>query len=54
LTVPEVRKLLLVLVWDRLSSPEQALGWSEWRRAHQYRARQCHYRKRGARPPPDY
>ena len=30
---------------------EQALAWSEWRRAHQQRARECHYRKRGARPP---
>ena len=39
MTVPEVRKLL-------------KLAWSEWRRAHQHRARECHYRKRGARPPP--
>lgn len=51
LTVPEVRKLILRLVWDRLISAEQALAWSEWRRRHQYRARECHYRKRGARPP---
>lgn len=51
LTVPEVRKLLLRLVWDRLSVEEQALAWSAWRRAHQHRARQCHYRTRGARPP---
>jgi len=50
--VPEVRKLLLKLVWGQLSPAEQALAWSEWRRAHQHRARECHYRKRGARPPP--
>jgi hypothetical protein len=53
LSVPEVRKLLLQLVWDRLPSVEQALAWSEWRRRHQYQARVCHYRTRGARPPDD-
>ena len=51
LTVPEVRKLLRRLVWERLTPAEQALAWSAWRRAHQQRARQCHYRARGARPP---
>ena len=51
LTVPEVRKLLLRMVWDRLTPVEQALAWSEWRRAHQQRARECHYRKRRARQP---
>jgi hypothetical protein len=53
LSVPEVRKLLLRLVWDRLTPAEQALAWSEWRRRHQHRARACHYRTRGARPPND-
>ncbi len=51
LTVPEVRKLLVRLIWERLTPPERALAWSEWRRAHQHRARACHYRKRGAHPP---
>ena len=51
LTVPEVRKLLLRLVWDRLTPEAQALAWSEWRRAHQHRARHYHYRRRGARAP---
>jgi hypothetical protein len=51
LTVPEVRNLILRLVWDRLAPAEQALTWSEWRRRHQHRARRCHYLKRGARPP---
>ena len=51
LSVPEVRKLLLRLVWDRLTPPDDAVAWSEWRRAHQYRARRCHYRGRGADPP---
>jgi len=51
LTVPEVRTLLLRLVWDRLAPAELAVAWSVWRRRHQYRARRCHYRRRGARPP---
>ena len=51
--MPEVRKLLLPVVWDRRTPAAQALGWSEWRRQHQHRARVCHYRKRGARPPDD-
>jgi hypothetical protein len=51
LTVPEVRTLLLRLVWDRLMPAAEALAWSTWRRRHQFRARQCHYRRRGARPP---
>jgi len=51
LTVPEVRRLLLRLVWDRLTPAGQALACSEWRRRHQQRARECHYRIRRARPP---
>jgi hypothetical protein len=51
LTVPEVRKLILRLVWEDLSPAERALAWSAWRRRHQYRARVCHYRKRRAEPP---
>jgi len=49
--VPEVRALLLRIVWDRLTPAGRALAWSEWRRAHQQRAKECHYNKRGARPP---
>ncbi|WP_422931734.1 hypothetical protein [Singulisphaera sp. PoT] len=51
LTVPEVRILLLRVVWGRLEPAERALAWSDWRRAHQQHAKECHYRKRGARPP---
>ena len=51
LTVPEVRALLLQVVRDRLAPAEQALAWSEWRRAHQQDAKECHYKKRGAKPP---
>ena len=51
LTVPEVRRLLLRLVWDRLAAADRPLAWSRRRRAHQHCARVCHYRARGARPP---
>lgn len=51
LTVPEVRKLLLKLVWARVAPADDVLRWSEWRRKHQHRARRYHHRKRGARPP---
>ncbi|HVK15652.1 MAG TPA: hypothetical protein VM533_01810 [Fimbriiglobus sp.] len=51
LTVPEVRALLLRVVWARLAPAEEVLGWSEWRRAHQHHARACHYQTRRARPP---
>jgi hypothetical protein len=46
--VPEVRRLLLGLVWARLEPAEQVLAWSEWRRTHQATARACHYKKRRA------
>ena len=51
LSVPEVRKLLLKLVWAFVTPTERVLGWSVWRRRHQHRARECHYKKREAKPP---
>jgi hypothetical protein len=51
LSVPEVRKLLLRLVWSRIPDEEQVLAWSAWRRAHQHRAQVCHDQTRGAKPP---
>ena len=39
------------IAWDRLEPAEWALAWSDWRRAHQQHAKECHYKKRGARPP---
>jgi len=51
--VPEVRKLLLKLVWNAVPDEGKVLAWSVWRRAHQYRARACHYRKRRAKVPDD-
>jgi DDE superfamily endonuclease len=53
LSVPEIRRLLVALVW-RLSNadatkPARVLAWSRWRRRHQARARRCHYQRRQAR-----
>jgi hypothetical protein len=49
--VPEVRRLLLKLVWSGLSPAEWALAWSAWRREHQATARRCHWKRRLAMPP---
>jgi hypothetical protein len=49
LTVPEVRRLLWHLVWERPPSVEAVEHWSVWRRRHQQRARECHWRKRTRR-----
>ena len=51
LSVPEVRWLLVTLVWARRATLAQVLAWSVWRREHQACARLLHYRKRGASPP---
>jgi hypothetical protein len=46
LTVPEVRRLLVALVWTRPVGPGLVLAWSRWRRRHQARARRAHYQRR--------
>ncbi len=51
LSVPEVRKLLLKVVWSFVPAAEQVFAWSEWRRAHQHRACLSHYKKRRAKAP---
>lgn len=48
-TVPEVRRLLWHLVWERPPSVEAVEHWSVWRRRHQQRARECHWRQRTRR-----
>jgi hypothetical protein len=45
LTVPELRRLLVRLVWPPPGSPAFTLGWSIWRRRHQATARRCHYQR---------
>jgi hypothetical protein len=42
LTVPEVRRLLVALVWTTPVEPGFVLAWSCWRRRHQARARRAH------------
>ena len=51
LSSPEIRRLLVRLLWSRLPDSDEVLNWSAWRRAHQAHARRCHYKKRGAKPP---
>lgn len=46
LTEPEVRRLLVHIVWPKLTNIERALMWSTWRRRHQAIAKPCHYRTR--------
>lgn len=46
LTVPEIRRLLAVLVLTRYPTTWQILHWSRWRRCHQAIARRCHYQRR--------
>ena len=46
LTVPEVRRLITRLIWTENQMPYFILYWSWWRRRHQARARQCHYKRR--------
>src|SRR5262249_21598802 len=46
LTVPEVRRLVWGLVWGRVLPEAAVVGWSQWRRRHQARARRWHYKRR--------
>ncbi len=52
MTVPEVRRLVWYVVWQRPARVEQTLHWSWWRRRHQGRAKRCHYKHRLARGQP--
>lgn len=46
LTMPEIRRLLAVLILTRCCTTRQVLHWSQWRRRHQAAARRCHYQRR--------
>jgi transposase len=52
LTVPEVRRLLLLLAAPEDAERAHHLHWSLWRRRHQAVARQGHRERRAHRPPP--
>jgi SRSO17 transposase len=46
LTTPEIRRMFAALLPPSPASPAHLLRWSHWRRQHQGRARQAHYRRR--------
>jgi len=46
LTVNEFRRLFDALLLTATHTLNSLLAWSRWRRQHQYRARQSHYRRR--------
>lgn len=46
LTLPEIRRLLWQLIWQRPCGAEQVLQWSYWRRRHQTLAQHYHYQRR--------
>jgi hypothetical protein len=52
LTVPEVRRLLLLLAQPEDAEREHHLRWSVWRRRHQAVAGRGHRARRAQRPPP--
>jgi SRSO17 transposase len=47
LSINEIRRLLAKLVINAVHSLDHWLGWSQWRRRHQKRAKTSHYRRRG-------
>lgn len=51
LSIQEIRRLLCRILWRATHSIDYVLEWSIWRRVHQWRARQSHYRKRGCSMP---
>jgi hypothetical protein len=46
LTVAEFRRLFTSLLLAVTHTIDTLLAWSRWRRQHQARARECHYRRR--------
>jgi hypothetical protein len=46
LTVNEFRRLFDAILLAARHTLDTLLAWSRWRRRHQARARDCHYRRR--------
>jgi len=46
LTVNEIRRLVSTLILTPATTAATVLGWSDWRRRHQARARKAHYQAR--------
>ena len=53
ITLNELRRLFDALVIGATATAEHILNWSTWRRKHQARARDCHYRRRSKHLKPD-
>lgn len=51
LSPQEIRRLLCRLLWRAVHPIDHVIAWSIWRRIHQWRAQQSHYRRRGFAPP---
>jgi hypothetical protein len=49
LSVPEIRHLLVFLLWRGRYGLEHLLHWSDWRRRHQFLARVCYFRRQQIR-----
>lgn len=47
LSINEIQRLLAKLVINAVHTLDHWLGWSNWRRRHQARAKTSHYRRRG-------
>lgn len=45
-TLPEVLRLIWLLVWQQMATHAHALAWSLFRRHHQAVARAFHYKRR--------
>lgn len=52
-TVNEFRRLFNALMTIPTRTVTTVLAWSLWRRQHQARARECHYKRRGHHPDHD-
>ncbi len=50
LSLPEIRHLITRIIWYREPDVHHVIHCSPWRRQHQYRAQQCHYKARGHTP----
>jgi len=48
-TVAEFRRLFDALLLDAKRTASSLFAWSRWRRRHQHRAREAHYRRRANR-----
>jgi SRSO17 transposase len=53
LTLNELRRLFDALTVGAAATVEHVIHWSIWRRKHQARARESHYRRRSEHPNPD-